>query len=363
MVDDAAVKPPPRLMLWLGGATALALLVGAIGILLLVWQRATVTAERGAEQRARLVVTGILAHELRPQDVTQVASPARAAELDALVFAPLRTDSGVVRASLFRVDGTIVYSSTHSLIGQRPTEQAKIETALGGRVSREVSRLNDDAPDADGRKVLEVYVPMPETADRPAAAFEVYEDYALVTAEVRRTLVPLALLLAAIAVAFMGSLFPILRRVTSTLVQRNRDVDRQAHQLRETLAEREGVAAALLESDTRLRLMLRQLPALVITLDTDAQVTSANGLALGQRWNAELKVGRPVADAFGDGDFLAAHRTALAGRSSELEFSAQGRTVSAHVEPLRDVEGAIVGTIALARDVTDEPNADSQPAD
>ncbi len=344
-------------MLWLGGATAFALLVGAVGILLLVRQRATVAAEQGAEQRARLVVNGILAHELRPRDVIDVADPTRIAQFDALVFGPLRADSGVVRASMFRADGTIVYSSTHSLVGKRPTDQDKIEAALGGRASREVSRLNGDEPDADGRKVLEVYVPIPEIADRPPAAFEIYEDYALVTKEVRGTLVPLAVLLGAIALAFMGSLFPILRRVTSTLLQRNQDVIRQARQLRETLEEREGVAAALLESDTRLRLMLRQLPALVITLDPSANVTSANGQALGQQWNVELMLGRPVTDAFGPDDgipLLDAHRTALAGRSSSCEFAAKGRTLAAHVEPLRDMNGAIVGTICLARDVTDD---------
>ena len=207
---------------------------GVVGIFLLVRQRATLSAERDAEGSARLVAEGILRRQLTPSDLAMPANPDRARKLDAAVFAPLKATRGVVRASIFATNGRIVYSSTASLIGTVPTDLDKVKVALSGRTSREVSRLSDDEGGGDPRRVLEVYVPIFLGSGKPTGVFEVYEDYARVSEEVGRTIVPVGLVLGLGALGLFGSLFPMLRGVTRTLEQRNRRMQEQAAELQQS---------------------------------------------------------------------------------------------------------------------------------
>ena len=224
----------PRLTLRLAIATALALSFGVVGIFLLVRQRATLSAERDAEGSARLVAEGILRRQLTPSDLAMPANPDRARKLDAAVFAPLKATRGVLRASIFATNGRIVYSSTASLVGTVPTDLDKVKVALSGRTSREVSRLSDDEGGGDPRRVLEVYVPIFLGSGKPTGVFEVYEDYARVSEEVGRTIVPVGLVLGLGALGLFGSLFPMLRGVTRTLEQRNRRMQEQAAELQQS---------------------------------------------------------------------------------------------------------------------------------
>lgn len=207
---------------------------GVVGIFLLVRQRATLSAERDAEGSARLVAEGILRRQLTPSDLAMPANPDRARKLDAAVFAPLKATRGVVRASIFATNGRIVYSSTASLVGTVPTDLDKVKVALSGRTSREVSRLSDDEGGGDPRRVLEVYVPIFLGSGKPTGVFEVYEDYARVSEEVGRTIVPVGLVLGLGALGLFGSLFPMLRGVTRTLEQRNRRMQEQAAELQQS---------------------------------------------------------------------------------------------------------------------------------
>ena len=207
---------------------------GVVGIFLLVRQRATLSAERDAEGSARLVAEGILRRQLTPSDLAMPATPDRARKLDAAVFAPLKATRGVVRASIFATNGRIVYSSTASLVGTVPTDLDKVKVALSGRTSREVSRLSDDEGGGDPRRVLEVYVPIFLGSGKPTGVFEVYEDYARVSEEVGRTIVPVGLVLGLGALGLFGSLFPMLRGVTRTLEQRNRRMQEQAAELQQS---------------------------------------------------------------------------------------------------------------------------------
>ena len=207
---------------------------GVVGIFLLVRQRATLSAERDAEGSARLVAEGILRRQLTPSDLAMPANPDRARKLDAAVFAPLKATRGVVRASIFATNGRIVYSSTASLVGTVPADLDKVKVALSGRTSREVSRLSDDEGGGDPRRVLEVYVPIFLGSGKPTGVFEVYEDYARVSEEVGRTIVPVGLVLGLGALGLFGSLFPMLRGVTRTLEQRNRRMQEQAAELQQS---------------------------------------------------------------------------------------------------------------------------------
>ena len=124
----------------------------------------------------------------------------------------------------------------------------------------------------------------------------------------------------------------------------------------------------LRERETRLRLLFEQLPALVISCDTSLTVTSVEGAQLSQVPDAPAAlIGSHVASS----PLLAdesrfpirhAHLQALQGGSAEYEMIWAGKTFRGHVEPLRDVDGRIVGTIAVAFDITERKIAEQRLA-
>jgi diguanylate cyclase (GGDEF)-like protein len=117
------------------------------------------------------------------------------------------------------------------------------------------------------------------------------------------------------------------------------------------------------ENTARLRLLCEQLPAVVWTTDLDLRVTSSLGGGL-----KLLKLlPHPLADLslaeYFQGcseDVSAAHRRAVGGQTVEFEAEWRGRRFEAHLEPLRDSFGTIVGTTGVALDVTDRWQAEEQ---
>ncbi len=124
----------------------------------------------------------------------------------------------------------------------------------------------------------------------------------------------------------------------------------------------------LRERETRLRLLFEQLPALVISCDTTLTVTSVEGAQLAQvPDDPEALIGAHVASSALLADesrfpIRHAHLQALQGGSAEYEMIWGGKTFRGHVEPLRDVDGRIVGTIAVAFDITERKIAEQRVA-
>jgi diguanylate cyclase (GGDEF)-like protein/PAS domain S-box-containing protein len=124
----------------------------------------------------------------------------------------------------------------------------------------------------------------------------------------------------------------------------------------------------LRERETRLRLLFEQLPALVISCDTTLTVTSVEGAQLAQvPDDPETLIGAHVASSALLADesrfpIRHAHLQALQGGSAEYEMIWGGKTFRGHVEPLRDVDGRIVGTIAVAFDITERKIAEQRVA-
>jgi len=117
-------------------------------------------------------------------------------------------------------------------------------------------------------------------------------------------------------------------------------------------------ADALRERETRLRLLLSQLPALLWTTDRELRYTSTDGSALAVLGlEPGAGVGSTLYDMFETTDptvpALATHLRALGGHSGTYEQLWAARVYSCHVEPLRDIDGAIVGTIGAAIDITE----------
>lgn len=131
---------------------------------------------------------------------------------------------------------------------------------------------------------------------------------------------------------------------------------------------RRAMEIQLREREMRLRLLFEQLPALVTTCDSTLTITSVEGAqlsALGM--NPDAMLGTRIASSpliADESRFPArrAHLRALQGVPSEYEYIWGGKTLHSHVEPLRDVDGRIVGTIAVSFDITERKVAEQRLA-
>ena len=114
------------------------------------------------------------------------------------------------------------------------------------------------------------------------------------------------------------------------------------------------IAEELWTSESKLGLLLSQLPAIIWTSDRALRLTSLTGAGL-----AALPEGawqRRARDLNTDASHpaAAAHRRALAGESVEFENEIEGRAYWSRVEPLRDVAGETSGCLGFALDITEK---------
>src|SRR5689334_20496592 len=119
--------------------------------------------------------------------------------------------------------------------------------------------------------------------------------------------------------------------------------------------KRSAIARARQERSEQLRLMLNELPICVWSTDRDLRMTTSEGAALRQ-FNLQSNdlVGQRLADYVGPENAIVAHSgRALAGESVHYEWVWQDRTLGIYQEPLRDVGGAIIGTVGMSTDITD----------
>jgi len=126
----------------------------------------------------------------------------------------------------------------------------------------------------------------------------------------------------------------------------------------QALTERNTAQERLSQSQTRLRMILQQAPVLVWSTDKELRVTSAMGGGFRTLDTARSgERGLTLFEYFNipDDDLepIASHRRALAGEGVATQIEWQGRTYDVHIEPLRSPEGAILGTIGVAFDVSE----------
>ncbi|MDX1623534.1 MAG: PAS domain S-box protein [Gemmatimonadota bacterium] len=120
-------------------------------------------------------------------------------------------------------------------------------------------------------------------------------------------------------------------------------------------------------SDTWLRLILEQVPAIVWTTDGDLFVTSINGAGL-ERVGLEPDevVGLWMGELLGDPEHpaLFAHLRTLEEReAASYETEWAGRSYEVHIEPLRDRIGRPCGIIGVALDITKRRWAEEELAE
>jgi two-component system cell cycle sensor histidine kinase/response regulator CckA len=128
------------------------------------------------------------------------------------------------------------------------------------------------------------------------------------------------------------------------------------------ITERKRADQALRESEARHRLLIQQMPAVVWTTDAGLRITSSAGAGLqvlGEVPNQHS--GRLMSEALGTDDPnsvpMGAHLRAIRGEPVSYEMVWGGRVWQSHIEPLRDAQGNIVGTIGCCLDITGQQQA------
>ncbi|HZU83272.1 MAG TPA: ATP-binding protein, partial [Polyangiaceae bacterium] len=130
------------------------------------------------------------------------------------------------------------------------------------------------------------------------------------------------------------------------------------------ISERVATESALRDSESQLRMVLDQLPAVVFTTDRNLRFTFGVGAelaALGLTAQAVLG-GISVQEYLHIDDpehpTLVAYRSALSGAAVSFETEWLGRAYQTHIEPFRDARGCIIGTLAVSWNVTDRKRAE-----
>ncbi len=121
------------------------------------------------------------------------------------------------------------------------------------------------------------------------------------------------------------------------------------------ITEEKQAMLELLENEARLRLLLNQIPALIWTTDAELTCTSAIGSGMrGLSAQPGTLVGGKITTLLNIKPEIEPRlQRALAGESVQFEFIQGEHFYLARVEPLRGLDGELLGTVGLAHDITD----------
>src|SRR5688572_17928271 len=129
-------------------------------------------------------------------------------------------------------------------------------------------------------------------------------------------------------------------------------------------------------ADRYVEMMLRQIPGVIWSTDRELRVTFARGRGLVLRGlTADQVIGmtveefvRPRAPSTAPSDAqpidpaLAAHLSALAGTAQRCDYTLAGRIFDLRVEPLRIDDGAVIGCVGMAIDITERRRTEDELA-
>jgi diguanylate cyclase (GGDEF)-like protein len=274
---------PPRLVLRFAVSTCIALALAAAAILLVVRHYDTIQAERSATAQVRVLASTVLRDSLLASDFEQPVAEPRTSALDE-VFSTYVLREGFIRASLLAADGTVAYSTDHTLVGTHADGHGPVREALAGTIRGDVTRI---AADGEEMKALRTYAPV--AARGGTGVVVLYQDYAPIAQAANAAFLPVAGIFEAVLLLLFVALVPILRRVTKRIRRQMEEIKHHAHYDQLTglpnrtlfrLRLEEGVVAAERES--------REAVVLLLDVDRFKEVNDALGHERGDLLLREL---------------------------------------------------------------------------
>ena len=135
--------------------------------------------------------------------------------------------------------------------------------------------------------------------------------------------------------------------------------------VRRDVTERKRSEDARVASESRLALLMTQLPVAILTYDRELRVTSASGAQL-PTFRSELAtfIGKTLhenlpAESPYNAAIISMHGRALDGESSSIVKDEPTGSVETFVEPFRNSDGEIVGSVTVLVDVTESRRAEA----
>jgi PAS domain S-box-containing protein len=141
------------------------------------------------------------------------------------------------------------------------------------------------------------------------------------------------------------------------------DLEKKVKELEQETVKRKLAEEALRLNEEHTRLLVEQVDAILWTVDKNLRFTSSRGANLAKiGLQPDQVVGKSLQEFLGSDNEQAqtvtAVRQALSGHSVTYEDNFDGIVWMSHVEPLRDYDGNIVGSVAVSLDITERKQAE-----
>jgi len=252
-------KPRPasrwRLVLRFAAVAFVAFAVVGAGLAVVLSRRVVDRDRRAAAAHAEFVVRSVLADQLTSKDLAAPMKPDRYAEFLAFTKAKI-LQPPIVFVTVWRSDGTALFSTVKALVGNRFDQTADLQAAFARATARSSVVYNLDkgklfVPRLP-EQVLDTFVPVVETdaksSSSSAGVVEVYSDYSLVLGQAhaayRKDLLTIA---EALGVIYL-LLLPVAWSLSYTLERQNDRVEVLLSRERSTQFERRRLLDRMLKA-------------------------------------------------------------------------------------------------------------------
>lgn len=169
-----------------------------------------------------------------------------------------------------------------------------------------------------------------------------------------------------------GTCFPIELTLTTARAPSTQLVVAHLRDLTSDLEHEQALvefAAARAAADTTVKLLAQQLdavldsaPTILFAVDLEERFTLAAGAGLISLGLVPRQLlGQTIEQAYGPRPDIHAHiRRALTGESVRCVVRVQGRVFDSRLQPVRDADGALLGTVGVSNDITDQVERDDE---
>lgn len=227
---------------------ATASLVVLVGMLALGWwlnERIKYGVVQHSAANAAVYLVGMMEPHLQDLATSETLSETSRARLDG-IYAQLAERRRIVALKVWGRDGRLLFSGDKRLEGRAFPVSRELQSAWLGNISTEYDDLSHAENEVERRldlPILEIYLPVRAAATHEViAVVEVYEVAEALARDLRLSSIETALVLAAIALVMIGSLFQIVQRGSRTIVSQQ-----------STLADKVAELSHLLRANTRLQ--------------------------------------------------------------------------------------------------------------